>query len=85
MMSRIVGTLTLPVVSPTAFSLRLVSTPGGGCGGSTPRNVVWNHLPRATGDVCAAFDVTVSSAPLPSRPRRMSSSGGSVTRRNCGP
>ena len=36
-------------------------------------------------DVWAAFDVTVSSAPLPSSPRRASSSVGSVTRRNCGP
>ena len=32
-------------------------------------------MPRATGDVRAAFDVTVSSAPLPSSPRRMSRSG----------
>src|SRR5215510_5723564 len=33
----------------------------------------------------AACEVTVSNAPLPRRPRRMSNSGPSVTRRNCGP
>ena len=38
-----------------------------------------------TGDVRAACDVTVSKAPLPSRPRRVSSCAGSVTRRNCEP
>ena len=40
-----------------------------------PRKVCRNHLPRVTGEVRAASDVTVSSAPFPSRPRRMSSSG----------
>ena len=29
------------------------------------------HLPRATGDVRAAFEVMVRSAPLPMRPRRI--------------
>ena len=33
-------------------------------------------MPRATGEVRAATDVSVISAPLPSRPRRMSRSAG---------
>ena len=83
MVSRMVGAFALPVES-TGLSL-MIGTFGGGSGGLTPRNVCRNHLPLATGEVRAAFDVTVNSAPLPSKPRRMSSSGGNVTRRNCGP
>ena len=76
MVSRMVGAFALPVAS-TGLSL-IAGTFGGGSGGLTPRKVCRNHLPRATGEVRAAFDVTVSSAPLPSRPRRMSRSAGSV-------
>src|SRR3977135_1954014 len=60
-----------------------VFTSGGGCGGRAPRNVSRNDLPRTTGEVRAAADVTVNSAPLPSRPRRMSSSGANGTPRDC--
>ena len=77
-----VGIFVFPVSLPV-FSC--TSTPGGGCGGSTPRNVAWNHLPRVTGEVRAGFDVTASRPPLPINPRRTSSEAGNVTRRNCGP
>ena len=80
---RIVGGFVLPVLS--AVRSTNAGTSGGGSGGLTPRNVCRNHLPRVTGEVRAAFDVTVISAPLPSRPRRTSSDAGSVTRRKCGP
>ena len=42
------------------------------------------HL-ASTGDVRAAFEVTVKRAPFPSNPRRISISAPRVTRRNCGP
>ena len=80
---RMVGGFALPVES-TGCSLS-AGTLGGGSGGLTPRNVCRNHLPRVTGEVRAAFEVSVNSAPLPSRPRRMSRSAGSVTSRNCEP
>src|SRR2546426_64541 len=59
---RMVGVLVLPVGS-TAGSLGF-GTLGGGSGGLTPRNVCRNHLPRVTGEVRAAADVRVNSAPL---------------------
>ena len=43
----------MPVES-TGLSL-IAGTLGGGSGGLTPRNVCRNHLPRATGEVRAAF------------------------------
>src|SRR6202035_2901137 len=82
-LSRVVGAFALPVES-TALSL-IAGTFGGGSGGLTPRNVCRYHLPRATGEVRAAFEVRASNAPLPSKPRRTSRSAGKVTRRNCGP
>ena len=54
-------------------------TSGGGGGGGAPSRFSSTHLPRSTGDVVVACEVTSSTAPLPSRPRRVSS--GSVTRR----
>src|ERR1700724_2374391 len=62
MVCRIVGGLTFPVAS--AGLSWMAGTSGGGCGGSTPRNVCRNHLPRVTGDVRAAAEVTVSNVPL---------------------
>ncbi len=77
MRSRIVaGAGPLPVFSLNA------GTPGGGSGGITPRMLIRIHLPRRTGEVRSALAVTVSMLPWPSRPRRMSSSGPSSTRRN---
>ena len=67
---------TLP---PSLFSCS-VGTFGGGGGGGVPRMFSRIHLPRSTGDVRLGYDVTASTLPWPSRPRRFSS--GSVTRRN---
>src|SRR4029434_3459598 len=57
------------------FLSRLTSTPGGGSGGLTPRNVSRNHLPRATGEVRAGADVMVTRAPFPRAPRNTRSAG----------
>jgi hypothetical protein len=43
---------------------------GGGGGGGVPSITSITHFPRMTGDVRSAFEVIVSSAPLPRRPRR---------------
>ena len=59
---------------------RFVSTPGGGYGGGVPSRFSSTHLPRETGEVRVATDVTVSMLPCPSRPRR-GLSAGSGTRR----
>src|SRR5207244_11142666 len=83
MVCRIVGGFVFPVVS--GGRSWIAGTFGGGSGGLTPRNVCRNHFARVTGEVRAAFDVTVSSAPFPRRPRRISRSGHSVTGRHYGP
>ena len=56
--------------------------PGGGFGGLIPRMFPMIHLPRVTGDVRSGLELVARKAPLPSRPRRDSISGPSVTRRN---
>src|SRR6187401_3325773 len=61
--SRMVGVFVFPVVS-AAFSF-ITGTLGGGSGGLTPRNVTRNHLPRTVGEVRAAYEVCVKSAPFP--------------------
>ena len=62
-----------PLVSSSAGTL------GGGGGGGEPSSTCITHLPRCTGDVRSATDVSSSMLPCASRPRRGS---GSVTRRN---
>ena len=67
--------------SPAAGSFsRLVSTPGGGCGGGAPSRFSRIHLPRTTGDVRFAADVSVSTLPCPSSPRRGLSAGSEMRR-----
>ena len=43
---------------------------GGGAGGGVPSTTPITHLPRCTGDVRSATDVSARIAPLPSSPRR---------------
>ena len=62
-------------------ALILITTFGGGAGGSTPRKICSVYLPRWTGEVRSGFEDIVRKAPFPSSPRRMSNSGGSSTRR----
>ena len=52
---------------------------GGGGGGGVPSSTSMTHLPRSTGDVRFASDVSTRMLPCPSTPRRVSS--GWVTRR----
>ena len=54
-------------------------TTSGGGGGGVPSTFSSTHLPRSTGDVRWACEVTSRIAPLPSSPLRVSSA--SVTRR----
>ena len=68
--------------APTTDSLR-GGTFGGGSGGGLPRIFSRIHLPRWTGEVRLAFEVTSSMLPWPRRPRRASL--GTVTRRKSGP
>ena len=42
---------------------RFVSTPGGGTGAGVPSRFSSTHLPRTTGEVRVAIDVTVSMLP----------------------
>ena len=51
---------------------RYGGTSGGGTGGGLPSIFSRIHLPRDTGDVRVATDVTVSMLPWPSSPRRAS-------------
>ena len=44
---------------------------GGGGGGGVPSMFSSIHLPRSTGDVRSAYDVTVRMLPWPSRPARV--------------
>ena len=46
---------------------------GGGGGGGEPRMFSSIHLPRITGEVRVAYEVTVRMLPWPSRPPRVSS------------
>ena len=52
---------------------RAAARSAGGGGGGVPRRFSRTHLPRSTGEVRSACDVTVRMLPLPSRPRRASS------------
>ena len=55
--------------SPSPFSLSC-GTSGGGGGTGVPRMFSRIHLPRTTGDVRSAYDVTASTLPWPSSPQR---------------
>ena len=57
-------------------------TLGGGGGGGAPRMLSSRYLPRSTGEVRVAYDVTVRILPWPSNPARR---GSVCTRRKCGP
>ena len=46
---------------------------GGGGGGGVPMSTSITHFPRNTGDVRADMDVSRSTLPCPSTPRRLSS------------
>ena len=48
-------------------------TTSGGGGGGVPSTFSSTHLPRSTGEVRWACEVTSRMAPLPSSPRRVSS------------
>ena len=43
---------------------------GGGGGGGVPSSTSITHLPRSTGEVRSATEVSVRMLPWPSRPRR---------------
>ena len=66
MRSRMVGSFALPALS-CCGGLR-GGTTAGGIGGLTPRKVSRNLLPRVTGEVLVACDVTLSKAPFPEQP-----------------
>ena len=61
------------VAAPGSGSFSAGTLGGGGAGG-VPRMFSSTHLPRSTGDVRVACDVTASKPPLPSSPLRASSS-----------
>ena len=67
--SRIVCTFACVRCSDSA------GTFGGGSGGGAPRMLLRIHLPRITGEVRIAGEVTVRMLPWPSRPRRGLSAG----------
>src|SRR3954466_15191175 len=58
------------VVGFAVDASRFTSTPGGGGEGGIPNTFSRIQAPRITGDVRFATEVTVRTAPLPSRPRR---------------
>ena len=60
--------------------VRSVDTVGGGGVGGDARIVSSTHAPRSTGDVRSGYDVTISTLPLPNKPKRRESV--SSTRRN---
>ena len=62
---------------------QILSPPGGGGVGGVSMSLSSTQAPRNPGEVRSPYEVRSSTAPLPSRPRRASSS--TVTRRNCGP
>src|SRR5204863_24897 len=74
--SRIVS--GLPVSALSVLSAGMFA---GGGGGAADRRFSSTHLPRTTGDVRVAYDVSVRMLPWPSRPPR-GLPGGNVTRRN---
>ena len=49
-------------LSDSSFSLR-AGTSGGGAGGGAPSMFSSSHLPRTTGDVRVAYEVTVRMLP----------------------
>ena len=49
---------------------------GGGGGGGVPISTSITHFPRRTGDVRADIDVSSSTLPCPSTPRRLWLSSG---------
>src|SRR5688572_1174679 len=64
----------------TAFVSSSSGTLGGGGGGGEPSSTSMIHLPRNTGDVRSAIEVSSRTLPWPSTPRRFESA--IVTRRN---
>ena len=66
-------------VAPVALVSSRPGTLGGGGGGGDPIITSITHLPRITGEVRSATEVSSSMLPLPSSPRR---SSGTVTRWN---
>ena len=60
------------VVAPLLLSSS-VGTSGGGGGGGVLRNVLRTNLPRNTGEVLVATEVSDRMLPCPSRPRRFGS------------
>ena len=56
---------------------------GGGGGGGVPMSTSMTHLPRSTGDVRPAMEVSCSTLPWPRTPHRLSF--GYSTRRNSSP
>jgi hypothetical protein len=68
---------SLPAAAP--FVSSSAGTLGGGGGGGDPRRTSITHLPRITGDVRSATDVSTRMLPCPRMPRR---DAGSPTRRN---
>ncbi len=46
---------------------------GGGAGGGEPSSTSMIHLPRSTGDVRSAIEVSASTLPWPRMPRRFGS------------
>ena len=73
---------TLRGAAPAPLSSSAGTFGGGGFGGEL-NTFVMIHLPRNTGDVRFATDVSNSTLPWPSKPRRFGSV--SVTRRNASP
>src|SRR6266853_2804567 len=61
--SRIVS--VLPASAPSVFKAGMF---GGGGGGAADNRFSSTHLPRTTGDVRVAYDVSVRMLPWPSRP-----------------
>ena len=65
-----------PLAPPVSSS---AGTLGGGAGGGDPSSTSITHLPRCTGEVRSATEVSSSTLPWPRMPRRSSGTG---TRRN---
>ncbi len=62
-------------ILPPAFAFTESSsegTLGGGAGGGEPSSTSITHLPRCTGEVRSATEVSVRMLPCPSRPCRYS-------------
>ena len=49
---------------------RVFTSSGGGGGGGVPSRTLMTHLPRCTGEVLSATDVSARMPPLPNKPRR---------------